>query len=125
MVGVAIDEEDDEAAAGGKVELKPTASIPSHPVEKPIITTPESVQPPDKSNGKPYKFPSTAAEKFYKTVQQSTGDYYKSPHHLLEIIGGWFNFAAEGLWDERLSLAVDHARQTRESAQVPVVESEA
>lgn len=94
-----------------------------------IDSTPEESKPPtnggDKPNGnshtdKPYRFPSTAAEKFYKAVQQATGDYYSNPPHLLQVIGGWFNFAAEGLWDEKLSAAVDHARMKRQTETIEV-----
>lgn len=107
------------------------AEIVDAPPARVVEDTPKQVEPvspphtPKVNGDKPYKFPSTASEKFYRAVQKATGDFYSSPQHLLEIIGGWFNFAADGLWDERLSVAVDHARQTREGTAEPVIESQA
>lgn len=86
--------------------LQPKTQQPT-PANKPV-----AAQVTRQTNAeKPYKFPSTAAETFYKEVQSRTGNYYKNPFHLLETIGGhWFNFANEDIYKERLSLAIDHAR---------------
>lgn len=69
---------------------------------------------------KPFKFPNKTAEKFFDAVQQATGNYYENGPHLLQVIGGWFNFGSEDLWNEKLSLAVDHARQKRQTEPVEV-----
>lgn len=69
---------------------------------------------------KPYRFPSNAAKNFYDTVQSSTDQYYTNPPHLLQVIGGWFNFGSEDLWSEKLSTAVDHARMKRQTETVEV-----
>lgn len=73
---------------------------------------------------KPYRFPSTAAEKFYQQVQKATDSFYKGPAEMVQVIGGWFNFGSQDLLDEKLSAAIDHARQMREAKQEPVVESQ-
>lgn len=43
---------------------------------------------------------------------------------MVQVIGGWFNFGSQDLLDEKLSAAIDHARQMREAKQEPVVESQ-
>lgn len=73
---------------------------------------------------KPYRFPSTAAEKFYRQVQQATESFYKNPPEMIDVIGGWFNFASPALWDEKLGAAIDHARQKRQAEQPVEVESQ-
>lgn len=86
--------------------LQPKTQQPT-PANQPVAAQ----VPPQTNAEKPYKFPSTAAETFYKEVQVRTGNYYKNPFHLLETLGGhWFNFANEDIYKERLSLAIDHAR---------------
>lgn len=115
----------DEMAQADNV-IEPSSVVIEHSTTVENHQAQPTTQPAPKTNGngKPYKFPSQAAQKFYEAVQQATGDYYKSAYHLLEIIGGWFNFASQDLWDEKMSTAVDHARQTRESGQAPEVESQ-
>lgn len=80
--------------------------------------------PPESGAGghtdKPYKFPSTAAKKFYEAVQAATNNFYSDPPALLEVIDNWFNFGSEDLVKEKLSMAVDHARMSRETKQVEV-----
>lgn len=73
---------------------------------------------------KPYRFPSGAAENFWKEVQRATGNYYDNPQHLLKAIDNWFNFGLTDVWNEKLSAAVDYARQKREAEQGPMVESQ-
>lgn len=80
---------------------------------------------PVKANGnghteKPYKFPNTAALHFFNSVQKATSNYYHNAPHLLQVIGGWFNFKNEDLWSEKLSMAVDHARIKRQAGQIEV-----
>lgn len=94
----------------------------SDPFDEPEEKAEEAPQP-QPANGKadkPYKFPSNAAKNFYDTVQSSTNQYYSNPPHLLQVIGGWFKFDSEDLWQEKLSAAVDHARQKREADKVEV-----
>lgn len=76
-------------------------------------------------DSKPFKFPSTAAKKFYDEVQAATGNYYDNPPHLLQVIGNWFNFGSEAIWAEKLAVATDHARMKREAAAPVEVESQA
>jgi phage recombination protein Bet len=95
-----------------------------------VIDTPAQ---PTKTNGgnghtdkptKPYQFPNTASKQFFNAVQEATNNFYTDGPDLLKVIGGWFNFASQDLWDEKLSAAVDHARQMKEAAAEPVVESQ-
>lgn len=65
----------------------------------------------DAPTKKPYRFPNTAAEKFFKEVQQATGNHYEDGAALEKTLGGWFDFANTELWAERLSYACDMARQ--------------
>lgn len=101
--------------------------------ETPIVTEvkPEPVPPAkangnggngytDKPAGKPYKFPSTAAQNFFDAAQKATDNFYTDAPDLLKVIGSWFNFGSEDLWSEKLSMAVDHARIKRQSEQVEV-----
>lgn len=80
--------------------------------------------PPESGAGghtdKPFKFPSTAAKKFYEAVQAATNNFYSDPPALLEVIDNWFNFGSEDLVKEKLSMAVDHARMSREAKRVEV-----
>lgn len=69
---------------------------------------------------KPYRFPNDASRVFFNTVQGSTDSFYRDGPHLLEVIGGWFNFGSQDLWDEKLSTAVDHARNKRQAETVEV-----
>lgn len=69
---------------------------------------------------KPYRFPSTAGKNFFDAVQKATDNFYADAPDLLKVIGGWFNFGSEDLWNEKLSMAVDHARIKRQSEQVEV-----
>ena len=114
-----------------EIETIPDARPPMINVETgEVIEQPaQPVKPANGGNGhtdkpKPYRFPSTAAEKFWKEAQAATGDFYPTPEDLLKVIGGWFNFGSSDLWDEKMSTAVDHARIQRETAQEPVVESQ-
>lgn len=81
-------------------------------------------QPAGKAKDKPYKFPSSASEKFFNAVQAATNNYYDNPPHLLNVIGGWFNFGNEDIWNEKLSMAVDHVREKREAEQAAEVETQ-
>lgn len=58
----------------------------------------------------PYRFPSTAAQKFFERVQQATDNHYENGEALEKTLGGWFNFGNAELWNERLSYACDMAR---------------
>lgn len=86
----------------GKVEREqPKAPAPStSPANAPVSTS-----------EKPYRFPSTAASKFFEKVQSVTSNHYKDGADLEQTLGGWFNFGNAELWNERLSYACDMARQ--------------
>lgn len=60
---------------------------------------------------KPYRFPNTAASKFFEKVQSVTGNRYKDGADLEQTLGGWFDFGNAELWNERLSYACDTVRQ--------------
>lgn len=77
------------------------------------------------SQEKPFRFPSTAAKKFYDEVQAATNNGYDSPFHFMKVLGNWFNFASQDLWDERKSYMVDHIRTKQEAAAPVEVESQA
>lgn len=90
------------------IEAKPEATPQPKPDSRPVAPV---VKPENGGKEKPWKFPSTASEKFYNEVQHATGNYYSDGKHLEEILGGWFNFGNQELWQERLSYACDMARQ--------------
>lgn len=101
------------------VEEKKPAAPPAE------VNTINSLTQPAKTNGnghteKPYVFTTTASKKFYDAVQAATDNFYTDAPDLLKVIGGWFNFQSENLWDEKLSMAVDHARIKRQTEQVEV-----
>lgn len=98
---------------------------------QPIVAAPEPLSKPGNGNGhaeepaaKPYRFPSGAAENFWKEVQKATDNFYQDPPHLLKVIDNWFNFGSEDLWKEKLSTAVDHARIKRQAAAPVEVEDQ-
>lgn len=108
------------------VEFTPKETLPG------VEVRPEPI-PPGKPNGnggnghtdkptaeKPYRFPNTASKTFFDAVQKATDNYYDNGPHLLQVIGGWFNFQSQDLWDEKLSTAVDHARNKRQAEIVEV-----
>jgi len=75
-------------------------------------TVSEPKPQPAQATDKPYKFPNIASKEFYDRVQLATDNYYKNPWHLLKVLGGtWFNFANQDLYDEKMDLAVSHARE--------------
>jgi hypothetical protein len=69
---------------------------------------------------KPYKFPCKAAENFYTEVQAQTSNYYKNPFHMVEVIGGWFNYSDSDTWDAKMSIAVDYAHTDKPAEQEPL-----
>lgn len=79
---------------------KPTA-LPAAPTDNGHTDTPTP---------KPYRFPSTAASKFFEKVQSVTDNHYKDGADLQQTLGGWFDFGNAELWNERLSYACDMAR---------------
>lgn len=104
-----------------EIETIPTSSVnvinvetgevlPSRPKPDSLPVAPV-VKPENGGKEKPWKFPSTASEKFYNEVQKATGNYYTDGEHLEKTLGGWFNFGSQELWQERLSYARDMARQ--------------
>jgi hypothetical protein len=91
-----------------------------------VVSVPKPTSGGNGHTEKPYRFPSTAAEKFYKTVQAATDNYYSNGFHLLGVIGGqWFKFDNPEIWAEKLSVAVDHARMKREAAKPVEIENQA
>lgn len=93
---------------------KSAASSPPGEDKKPVVlpTKADSNGHADqKPTQKPYRFPSTAAAKFFDEVQATTGNHYEDGAALEKTLGGWFNFANTELWNERLSYACDMARQ--------------
>lgn len=104
-----------EEMAQAEIEPMPGARVDMVDVQAiEVIDTP--TQPPKANGGnghteKPYRFPNTAAEKFFKEVQQATANHYEDGAALEKTLGGWFNFANTELWAERLSYACDMARQ--------------
>lgn len=125
-----------EEMGQAEMEVLPAPKIeasPRGPVEvleaQTSETTDDAPAQPAKANGnghtdkpasKPYRFPNDASRVFFNTVQGSTDNFYRDGPHLLEAIGGWFNFGSQDLWDEKLSTAVDHARNKRQAETVEV-----
>jgi hypothetical protein len=106
IVGIAPDDDDD----GNSAE-----QVTSRKAPRPVKPTKSA-----NGNGK-YRFPSSAAEKFWNTVQQNTDEYYNSPSHLLQVITDgkrWFNFADQDEWDGKLADAVDHANARKEKDEI-------
>jgi hypothetical protein len=92
----------------GQATIEPTT-------EKSEIVVESPPSPPANGNNKPkpYKFPATRAEEFYKEVQAATSDYYDHPKQMLNVIGGWFDYSDGDLWDAKMSMAVDHAHSLK------------
>lgn len=108
----------DKGAASQQVKTSETKVKEGEVLNKPApqIVTPPQAPAAKPANGdgeatKPYRFPSTAASKFFDQVQQATGNHYKDGADLEQTLGGWFNFGNAELWNERLSYACDMARQ--------------
>lgn len=85
--------------------------------DTPVKATDRPASPPPNGSQKSYKFPSTAAKRFHDEAQMATGNWYKNPFQLVQVLGGqWFNLADKELWDEKMALVTDHARQKMEQA---------
>lgn len=98
----------------GQSTVKVESVAPEAP--KPQAANGKPTNGNDEDKSKPYKFPNNAAKSFYNAVQEATGNYYDSPHHLLKVIDSWFNFASQDLCNEKMSVAVDHARAKQPEA---------
>lgn len=115
MIGASIAEDDDDGNDAPKSRHQ-RASQNGKPEQK--TNGKPAPQKPRVDEEKPYKFPSNAAETFWKQVQGSTENYYKNPFHLVEVLGGqWFNFGDQDLWGQKLDYAISHAQESWETQQ--------
>ena len=106
IVGAAPDDDDDgQAATEG--DSKPTAA----PAAKKAA--------PAKPNGNGQKSTLTLGQqKLFDAVQAATNNYYRHPAHMVKVIGKWPNFSSQDDIDSAISVAVDHASEQQEVAEV-------
>jgi len=74
LVGIAVGEEDDENVTNGQVELKPARQPAATNGQAAMPAGPVTSEP---KSAKPFKFPSTAAEMFFKEIEASTDNYFE------------------------------------------------
>lgn len=111
-MGVEIDGESGEfiEAESRVVEDKPALTDGNPQVDQ---DTGEVIKPPKQNGGNGKKLP-LGKQKFYDTVQNKTGGYYRDPDHLEEAAGWPVNWNDQDSIDAALSAAVDYAAERRQ-----------